>query len=100
MCYETCYINDHKSTVDLFFTNKPLPFPGTSTTESRLSDCHKLISTFMRSFVSYLKPKIMFFRNYKKFDETRLLSELKNTNFSFTPADPNENYFSRIHFSK
>ena len=23
---ETCYINNHKSTIDLFFTNKPLLF--------------------------------------------------------------------------
>ena len=89
---ETCYTNNHKSTTDLFFTNKPLSFQGTSTTETGLSDCHKLISTFMRSFVSRLKPKIIFFRNYKKFDETEFLSYLKNTNFSFTSSDPNENY--------
>ena len=98
---ETCYINNHKSTIDLFFTNKPLSFQGTSTTETGLSDYHKLISTFMRSFVSRLKPKIIFFRNYKKFDETKFLADLKNTNFSFTSADPNENYlFVTNYFSK
>ena len=68
---ETYYINNHKWTIDLFFTNKPLSFLGTSTTETGLYDCHKLITTFMRSFVSRLKPKIIFFRNYKKFDETK-----------------------------
>ena len=31
---ETCYTNNHISTVDLFFTNKPLSFQGTSTTET------------------------------------------------------------------
>ena len=46
----------------------------------------------MRTFVSHLKPKIIFFRNYKKFDETKILFDLKNSNFYFTPADPNENY--------
>ena len=46
----------------------------------------------MRSFVSHLKLKIIFFRNYKKFDETKFLADLKNTNLSFTSADPNENY--------
>ena len=56
----------------------------------------------MRSFVSRLTPKIISFRNYKKFDETKFLADMKNTNFSFTSADPNENYlfltnsFSRI----
>ena len=62
---ETCYTNNHKSTINLFFTNKALSFQGTSTTETGLSDRHKLISAFVRSFVSRLKPKILFFRNYK-----------------------------------
>ena len=31
---ETCYTNSHKLTIDLFFTNKPLSFQGTSTTET------------------------------------------------------------------
>ena len=34
----------------------------------------------------------MFFRNYKKFDETKFLSDLENTYFSITFANPNENY--------
>ena len=98
---ETCYINNYKSTIDLFSTNKPLSFQGTSTTETGLSDCHKLISTFMRSFVSRLKPKIIFFRNYEKFDEIKFLADLKTTNFSFTSTDPNENYlFLTNSFSK
>ena len=85
-------MNNHKSTIDLFFTNKPLSFQGTYTTETGLSHCYKLISTFMRSFISRFKPKIIFFRNYKKFNETKFLADLKNTDSSFTSADPNENY--------
>ena len=98
---ETCYTNNHKSTMGLFFTKKPLPFQGTSTAETGLSDCHKLMSTFMRFFVSRLEPKLIFSRNYKKFDETKFLPDLKNTNVSFTSADPNENYiFLTNSFSK
>ena len=75
--------------------------PSSSNIDTFFADCHKLISTFMRSFVSRLKTKIIFFRNYKKFDETKFLSDLKNTNFSFTSADPNENYlFLTNSFSK
>ena len=58
---EICCINNHKSTIDLFFTNKPLSFQGISTTETGLSDFHKLLTSFMRSFVSRIKPKIIFF---------------------------------------
>ena len=55
----------------------------------------------MGSFVSRLKPKTIFFRNHKKFDETKILADLKNTNFSFTSPDPNENYlFLTTSFSK
>ena len=55
----------------------------------------------MRSFVSRLKPKIIFFRNYRKFNEAKFLADLKNTNFSFRSADPNENYlFLMNSFSK
>ena len=55
----------------------------------------------MRSFVSRLKPKIIFFRNYEKFDETKFLSDLKNTSFSYASANPNENYlFLTNTFSK
>ena len=98
---ETYYTNNQKLTIDPFFTNKPLFFQGNSTTETGLSNCHKLLSTFMRSFVSLLKPKNILFRNYKKVVEAKFLSDLKNTNFFFTSADPNENYlFLTNSFSK
>ena len=90
---ETCYINNHKSTIDLFFHEQTIIFSRNLRTETGLSDCHKLVSTFMRSFVTRLKPKIIFFRNYKRFDETKFLADLKNTNFCFTSADSNENIF-------
>ena len=83
-----------------FSRKKTLSFHRTSITETGLSDCHNLISTHMRSFFSRLKPKKIFFQNYKKFDETKFLSDLKNTNLFFTSADPNENYLSRIHVPK
>ena len=102
---ETCYTNNHKMTIDLLFTNKPLSFQRTSTTvvttETGSSDCHNLISLFVRSFVSPLMPKAIFFRNYQKFDYTKFESNLKNTNLSFTSANTNENYlFLRNSFSK
>ena len=62
---ETCFINNHKPTIDLLFTNKPLSFQETSTTETRLSDCQKLISTFTRSFVPASNQKFFFFEIIK-----------------------------------
>ena len=39
---DTCYANNHKSTIDLFLTNKPRFFQFTSVTETGLSDYHRL----------------------------------------------------------
>ena len=52
---DTCYTNNHKSTSDLFLTNKPRSFQFTSVTETGLSDYHRLITTFMKSHFSRLK---------------------------------------------
>ena len=52
---DTCYTNNHKSTIDLFLTNKPRSFQFTSVTETGLSENHRLITTFMKSHFSRLK---------------------------------------------
>ena len=62
----TCFTKTHKSTIDLILTNKGNCFQKTKVTETGLSDFHKLISTFLRSHFSRLKPKAIYYRNYKK----------------------------------
>ena len=57
-----------------------------------LSDYHKLISIFFKSKVPKLKPKVIFYKNYKKFDEESFLHDLQNKNFSMPSNDPNVNY--------
>ena len=41
---DTCYTNNHKSTIDLFLTNKPRSFQFRNVTEIGLSDYHRLIT--------------------------------------------------------
>ena len=89
---DTCFTNNHKSTIDLFLTNKPRSFQFTSVTETGLSDYHRLITTFMKSYFSRLKPKIIHYRNFKRFDEQKFIDDVKNADFSFETDDPNENY--------
>ena len=64
----------------------------TNTTETGLSDCHKLISSFLKSYISRLKPKIIFYRNHKNFDEEKFVKNVKAADLSFSNNDPNENY--------
>ena len=40
---ETCLMKNHKSTIDLLLTSKPKSFFKTDTTETGLSNYHKLI---------------------------------------------------------
>ena len=89
---DTCFTNNHKSTIDLSLTKKPRSFQFTSVTETGLSDYHRLIATFMKSYFSRLKPKIIHYRNFKRFDEQKFIDDVKNADFSFETNDPNENY--------
>ena len=84
-------MKNHKSTIDLFSSNKPKSFFKTYTTETGLSDYHKLISTFFKSKAPKLKSKVIFCRNYNKFDEKSFLHDLENKNFSTSSNDPNVN---------
>ena len=81
-------MKNHKSTVDLFLTNKPKSFFKTHATETGLSDYHKLISTFFKYKALKLKPKVIFYRN------EFFLHDLQNKNFSMSSNDPNVNYKS------
>ena len=89
---DTCYTNNHKSTIDLLLTNKPRSFQFTSVSETCLSDYHRLIATFMKSYISRLKPKIIHYRNFKIFDEQKFIVNVKNADFSFETDDPDVNY--------
>ena len=56
----TCFTKNNKSKTDLLLTNKAMSFQVTNTTETGVSDCHKLISSFMKSYISHLKAKTIF----------------------------------------
>ena len=74
---KTCFKNIHNpSCIDLILTNKPRYFQNTCVIETGLSDFHKLTLTIMKSeFIKQL-PKIMHYRNYKYFDNTKFQNDL------------------------
>ena len=55
---EACCTKNHKSTIDLFLTNRPLSFQKNRTTETGISHYHKLIATFFKSHYTRFKPKV------------------------------------------
>ena len=66
--------------------------PGKLLEYRAISDFHKLITTFLRSQFCRIKPKKIYHRNFKNFNEKNFLEEVKNTDFRFNSDDPNENY--------
>ena len=85
-------MNNHKSTIDLTLTNKPRSFQITNVTETGVSDCNKLITTFMKSCISRLKPKNVHYHSYKNFNEEKFLTDVKEADFSFKISNSDENY--------
>ena len=79
----TCFTENNKSTIDLLLTNKPMSFQVTNTTETGLSDCHKLISSFMKSYISGLKPKTIFIVITKTLTKKNFLRMSKQQIFLF-----------------
>ena len=89
---EACFMKNSKSIIDLILTNKPLHFQKTHVVETELSDYHKMISTFFKACSSKLKTKVIYYRSYKKFNESDFLCSLNQANFDFFKNDPNQNY--------
>ena len=64
----TCYKNPNKPTcIDLMLTNKPRFFKNYIALETGLSDFHKMTLTVMRAYFVKQTPKVVYYRDYKKF---------------------------------
>ena len=90
--FDTSFTKFRSPTIGLFLTNKSNFFQKSNAIEIGLSDHHKLICTFFQPCYDRLKPKIVYYRNCKKFHEANFLNDVKNCNFSLRTDDPNENY--------
>ena len=75
----TCFKSiDNPSCIDLFLTNTPMSFQNTVTVTTGLSDFHKLVVTVMKATFPKAKPKIIYYRDYKKFNLQDFRRELRN----------------------
>ena len=67
--------------IDLILTNRPKCFQNSNVFETGLSDFHKLTVTVLKAFFQKQKPKVIIYRNYKKFyNKNDLLNELLSKN--------------------
>ena len=89
---KTCFAGVQGTSIDIILTNKLRSFQNTISTETGLSDHHLMITTFLKSHLVRLKPKKIIYRNYKTFNETNFLTDVKNANFVCDTDNPNLNY--------
>ena len=73
----TCYKNPLKpSCIDVFLTNCSRSFQDTQVIETGLSDFHKMNITVLKMFFNKQKHETVFFRNYKKIDNSAIREAL------------------------
>ena len=73
----TCFKNINPTSIESFLTSKKSRFMNTLTFEAGLSDHHKFIGTMLRSTFAKGKPRKLFYRCYKNYDNEKFEEELK-----------------------
>ena len=51
-----------------------------------------MVTTFVKSHLTRLTPKKIFYRTYKNFNEVNFLTDVENANFVCHTDDPELNY--------
>ena len=73
----TCYKNPENSTcIDLILTNHPLSFQNSCVFETNLSDFHKITVTILKASFQRLQPRVINYRNYRRFQNDVFKGEL------------------------
>ena len=85
------FTKTHTSLLDLILTNKPSSFSKTLVSKIGLSDYYQMMTTFFKLNFSRLRPKVITYSNYKKFDKENFLNDQKEKNVRIDEKDPNQN---------
>ena len=69
---------ENPSCIDLFLTNCAHSFQNTNTISAGISDCHKMVVTVLKTTFTKAKPKEIFYRSYKNFNNISFRENLRN----------------------
>ena len=76
----TCFKNpQNPSCIDLILINKPQSFQSTCVIGTGLSDFHRITVSVLKSHFRKLPPKIVTYRDFKRFDNERFIDSLRVT---------------------
>ena len=73
----TCYKGKIPSAIDLIITNHKTSFMKSDTCETGLSDHHEFVYSFLRKTFAKGKPKTIYYRCFKNFDQNKFNEELE-----------------------
>ena len=71
-----CVKSTNGTSIDVLLTNKSICFHRTTTFQTGLGDCHKIMLTFFKVYFKKIPPKNFEYRNHKSFNENNFLHEL------------------------
>ena len=95
---KTCFKTANGTCIDLIFTNSQNTIKKSGTVQTGLSDFHRLIYVMLKTEYKKLPPKVIKYRDYKKFNEKDFLYELNTCllNNSLGNYREFENIFTNI----
>ena len=65
--------------IDLILTNKPRSFQTKCVIETGISDFHRMTISALKMHLRKLPPKIVSYRDFKKFENERFMDSLQHT---------------------
>ena len=71
--------SENPSCIDLILTNKPRSFQSTCVIKTGLSDFHRMTVSVLKTHFCELPPKVVTYRDFKKFENERFMDSLKLT---------------------
>ena len=84
----TCFKNpNNPSCIDLILTNRKQNLQNTTVFENSIFDFHKMVLTVIKSRYIRAKPRVIFYRDYKKIDRNKFCSNLE-INFTLLHHSP------------
>ena len=96
----TCFKNiENPSCIDLILTNRVKSFQKTTTIETGLSDFHMMTATVLKSHYKKKQPKIISYRDYKRFSNQSFINELNFALNGYDLSNLDFDYFENIFMS-
>ena len=98
LCHKcACYKNPEKpSCIDRFLKNSPKSFQNNQTIKTGLSDFHKLVVTVLKMYLPNNQPKVITYRDYINFDNSRFSEELLSEIKILEPLNENTSIFHNV----